>query len=749
MLRSEYLLKFKFRVFPCKANEKRPAISDWRNQAKVKNTITGNYGVLASGHPYAGKTIVVVDLDNHSEKEESGVQFWEKNDFPADTFTVETPSGGKHLYYLASQEQIKEIGAIGGFKLHPQIDFFWQDNHYILGVGSVVNGKEYKVINENEPSDLPECVIGLLKGFNGFRERPMQDAEKPRERKKSKSRLHEYERELILRELEKQKSRFGECKEDRGFYDEWFRLACSLKNLGFDVEDFQRLSYDDEETQRECIEVWNSINREERGIGSLIYDGYLPEWNNIKWRFDKLEDIAIEKAINMFPNLHILEVGKDVCIIDDEHIEKSTLKDYRNTYAIYKKKQHRIDYPERTTAKFIDEDGNEKTRQTVIFKEKDAFPIFFDNSECLKGRITDPNLPYGVVEIKGKRFFNDFERVNLVEGEGTYDLFFDHLKNNVCNGDETSFNYLKMWIFSVLLYKRPKTAICLTGNQGVGKSIVGQILSMAFCPRYSTTINSTETLSNRFDFAYKRCFLCLVEEAMFSSSKYKNVWAKLKDCITSDTTSIERKGFDMEKIDNKTNWIITSNDPHIAPVEKNNRRWVVFKVNDNHRLDVEYFRKMTSALREGGMAKLVREAEAHREEVVNFNFQNIPENEASLQNMVETAPSMLQWLLSKLEEFSPEEGYDDMPFIEQDGEVLINANDLIDIYCSDTREDKRYYTSKKVSGWLKDWTGKETEKRDYDGHKNLRCLCFRSVSDLIRSISATYFGGKNPLKIDI
>ena len=79
MTRKMYLEKFKFMVFPCINNEKRPAISDWRNQAEVNPAITGNYGVLASGHPYKDGTIVVVDLDNHSEKEESGVQFWKKN----------------------------------------------------------------------------------------------------------------------------------------------------------------------------------------------------------------------------------------------------------------------------------------------------------------------------------------------------------------------------------------------------------------------------------------------------------------------------------------------------------------------------------------------------------------------------------------------------------------------------------------------------------------------------------------------
>ena len=759
MTRLEYLIKFRFRVFPCINNEKRPAVKGWNKVAFYNPTITGNYGVLASGHPYNGKTIVVVDLDNHSEKEESGVQFWEKNKYPSDTLTVETPSGGKHLYFLASQEQIKEIEAIGSFKLHKQIDFFWKDNHYVIGVGSVINGKEYKIINGNEPADLPECVIELLKDYNAKEEeyhialgQEEKGEEKDNKKKKKKYFLHEYEKELIRRELDRQRFMFGENKEDEGFYYKWFNLGCSLKNLGFDVYDWMSISYDDEETQMLCAEKWETIERDEnssgkrRGMKSLVKE-CLPYWNDIDWRFDKLEDIAIEKALSMFKSLRKVIVGKDVYVINEKDEEETNMMNFNSCYEVYQQKKYRIDYPVKSTTKWV-EDGKEKKIQTVSFKEVDAFPIFFKNAEVLKGIITKPEYPYGVVEINGNRYFNDFKKVNLIEGDGTYDLFFDHMKNNLCNGDEEAFNYLKMWVYSLLLYRRSHIALCIFGNQGCGKSIFTKILSLAFHKDYSMTINSAETFSNHFDSGWKKCWVIGIEEFSLGLEKKRGIHQKLKDLITNDECSIELKGVNLMKIENHMTFILTSNFSHITNRERGDRRFFCLHCNDNHRLDVPYFSEMFSEMRDGGMAKLVKEAEKQREEVQKFNFQNIPENEGSIQNMVESAPEMLQWLLSKIEDYIPENGVKNMPFFEQDGEILINSNSLIDLYCSDTGESKKYFTTSKISGWLKEWTGGKTENRRImtsEGLRTLKCFCFDSIGSLKRNINANYFGDKNPL----
>ena len=108
---------------------------------------------------------------------------------------------------------------------------------------------------------------------------------------------------------------------------------------------------------------------------------------------------------------------------------------------------------------------------------------------------------------------------------------------------------------------------------------------------------------------------------------------------------------------------------------------------------------------------------------------------------------MLQWIISKIEEFEPENGYADMPFFEEGGEILMNTNDVIEKYRSDTKASG-YLTPKTVGDNLKRWIGKGTEKRKViteDGYKFLRCFCFKDISELIMDISINYFGDKNAL----
>ena len=141
MDRLEYLSKFGFRVFPCWLNSKHPMTKTWQDIATHNPKIIGNYGVLASGAPYGCGTIAVVDLDKHHDEMENGVEYWEKNNLPSDTFTVLTPSGGMHLYFVCTPQQIASIKSIGGQKLRPQIDFFWEQKHFVMGVGSSIDGK--------------------------------------------------------------------------------------------------------------------------------------------------------------------------------------------------------------------------------------------------------------------------------------------------------------------------------------------------------------------------------------------------------------------------------------------------------------------------------------------------------------------------------------------------------------------------------------------------------------------------------
>jgi len=76
------------------------------------------------------------------------------------TFTVATPSGGRHLYYLAPGGR-----PIGNKPLGPLIDVRGGgtgDGGYVLGPGSVLNGRAYEVIDGQDPAPLPGWIADLL-----------------------------------------------------------------------------------------------------------------------------------------------------------------------------------------------------------------------------------------------------------------------------------------------------------------------------------------------------------------------------------------------------------------------------------------------------------------------------------------------------------------------------------------------------------------------------------------------------------
>ena len=144
----------------------------------------------------------------------------------------------------------------------------------------------------------------------------------------------------------------------------------------------------------------------------------------------------------------------------------------------------------------------------------------------------------------------------------------------------------------------------------------------------------------------------------------------------------------------------------------------------------------------GGAKMLIAEAVARRESVLTFNFLNIPETEIGNDNLLESAPVALRVLVSKIEDYYPENGDLDMPFFDVGGEILVNASKLID--CLPKKDD--YLTSKKVGRWLTEWLGKSSEDRRVPypvEQKKLKCFVFEDINALKRSITHHYFRGLN------
>lgn len=145
-----------FRVFPLVPNDKKPAIDDWKQQASdAPDRIHRFWSEALSGDPLdynigiaTGSGLIVLDVDNKDGK--NGSAALERlelcnSDLPA-TFTVNTPTGGEHLYFRLPPDVYAPNSAS---KLGDGLDIRG-DGGYVAGPWSEIEGRFYEV-SQNRP----------------------------------------------------------------------------------------------------------------------------------------------------------------------------------------------------------------------------------------------------------------------------------------------------------------------------------------------------------------------------------------------------------------------------------------------------------------------------------------------------------------------------------------------------------------------------------------------------------------------
>jgi hypothetical protein len=161
-----YLAAMGWYVFPLEPMTKRqPAIKDWENRAtNDPDRITrcwhaGRFNIGVATKP-SGLVVVDCDLPKAGDTGPDGetaltALATERGGPIPDTYTVSTPSGGKHLYFLApagtrlrsTQKRIcanVDTRAGGG---------------YVVGPGSVTADGGYGLVDELDPVELPGWLV--------------------------------------------------------------------------------------------------------------------------------------------------------------------------------------------------------------------------------------------------------------------------------------------------------------------------------------------------------------------------------------------------------------------------------------------------------------------------------------------------------------------------------------------------------------------------------------------------------------
>lgn len=176
-------------VFPLVQGDKRPAVRSWETRATTdpaRLTRCWSAGAYNLGIATGPSHLVVVDLDVPKGDEdrppaESPVGVTDGADvlallaeehgeqYPSNTYTVRTGSGGLHLYFTApAGAALRNTAGKLGWKIDTRAN-----GGYVVGAGSTVDGRPYRVVHEAPPAPFPSWLAKLLAPVPLPQQRPL------------------------------------------------------------------------------------------------------------------------------------------------------------------------------------------------------------------------------------------------------------------------------------------------------------------------------------------------------------------------------------------------------------------------------------------------------------------------------------------------------------------------------------------------------------------------------------------------
>lgn len=229
---------------------------------------------------------------------------------------------------------------------------------------------------------------------------------------------------------------------------------------------------------------------------------------------------------------------------------------------------------------------------------------------------------------------------------GDCSLYLQHIRENVCQGNQEHYDYLIRWMARAVQYPASpgEVAVVMRGGKGTGKSITASIFGRLFGRHYLHVANPSHLVGN-FN-AHLRDVICLfADEAFFAGDKKHE--SVLKMLVTEDSIPIEQKGVDVETYPNYVHLIMAANDPHVIRASGDERRYFVLEVGEGAKQNERFFGDMVDQINDGGLEALL----FHLQDVdlSSFQVRNVPQTEALQEQKLLSMSIDEEWWFRKLQ----------------------------------------------------------------------------------------------------
>jgi hypothetical protein len=186
---------------------------------------------------------------------------------------------------------------------------------------------------------------------------------------------------------------------------------------------------------------------------------------------------------------------------------------------------------------------------------------------------------------------------------GHCELFLDHIRDVLCDGDANLFDYIIQWLANMIQTPedKPGTALSFRGGQGSGKGAFVRYIAPMLGPHLLRLAGSDQLLG-RFNDALAAKLIVFVDEAWLGNRPGVE---RLKSFITEDEITVERKYVSAFAIKNCARFVFATNRDHAAPAEMDDRRFVPLNVSGTYVGNHRYWNRLEAEREAGGPAALL------------------------------------------------------------------------------------------------------------------------------------------------
>ena len=249
-----------------------------------------------------------------------------------------------------------------------------------------------------------------------------------------------------------------------------------------------------------------------------------------------------------------------------------------------------------------DANGNSKVQQ---IKPADVF-MFARQRATFLDTCFEPD-PAKAKDAARRGAFNLWNGFAVDPKPGDWSLLRNHIKDNLCHGDEAHFNWFMTWTASpfVRLGVKVPSSLAIIGEQGTGKSKVFDWVRRAVGAS-ALKVSAMRHLTGNFNAHLDGLILLVCEEAFWGGNKGEG--GVIKDLISSETLQIEGKFQNVVERPNYVNIVFISNNKWSVPVDgEDARRFFVLEASTAQKKNSAYFGAIDDQMENGGLEAMVHE----------------------------------------------------------------------------------------------------------------------------------------------